>query len=126
MVKPMASLECSVGHAAPNVGSQSLHADGPLPGAKVALFDLDHTLLPLDSDHAWGEFTIAQGWVEPVAFRQTNDHFYAQYQAARLDVREYIRFATDAIIRQGATNSIAARACSMGGSGTFSVHAPCC
>ena len=26
---------------------------------KLALFDLDHTLLPLDSDYAWGEFTAA-------------------------------------------------------------------
>ena len=24
---------------------------------KLALFDLDHTLLPLDSDHTWGVFT---------------------------------------------------------------------
>ena len=24
----------------------------------LCLFDLDDTLLPLDSDHAWGEFVI--------------------------------------------------------------------
>ncbi len=29
---------------------------------RLALFDLDHTLLPLDSDHAWGEFTVKLGW----------------------------------------------------------------
>ena len=28
----------------------------------LALFDLDHTLLPLDSDYAWGEFTQRIGW----------------------------------------------------------------
>ncbi|MEO8016125.1 MAG: HAD-IB family hydrolase, partial [Polaromonas sp.] len=28
----------------------------------LALFDLDHTLIPIDSDYEWGEFTIALGW----------------------------------------------------------------
>lgn len=77
---------------------------------KLALFDLDHTLIPMDSDHAWGEFTIQRGWVDPAAFKQKNDAFYAQYQAGTLQVAEYVRFATDAIVRQGATNSIAAHA----------------
>jgi HAD superfamily hydrolase (TIGR01490 family) len=79
-------------------------------GAKIALFDLDHTLLPIDSDHAWGEFTITRGWVDPVAFKRENDAFYAQYQAGTLDVHAYVRFATAAICKQGAINSIAAHA----------------
>lgn len=77
---------------------------------RVALFDLDHTLLPIDSDHAWGEFTIQRGWVDPAEFKRQNDVFYAQYQDGTLDVREYVRFATAAICRKGATNSIAAHA----------------
>jgi len=77
---------------------------------RVALFDLDHTLIPIDSDHAWGEFTIQRGWVDPVAFKRQNDAFYAQYQDGTLDVRDYVRFATAAICRQGATDSIAAHA----------------
>ena len=28
---------------------------------RLALFDLDHTLIPMDSDYEWGEFTIALG-----------------------------------------------------------------
>ena len=28
---------------------------------RLALFDLDHTLLPLDSDYEWGEFTTRIG-----------------------------------------------------------------
>ena len=75
---------------------------------RIALFDLDHTLLPIDSDHAWGEFTMARGWVNPVDFKRQNDDFYAQYQAGTLDVHAYVRFATAAIRQQGATNSIAA------------------
>ncbi len=77
---------------------------------KLALFDLDHTLIPIDSDHAWGEFTIARGWVDPVAFKQQNDRFYAQYQDGTLDIATYVRFATGAICHQGAINSIAAHA----------------
>lgn len=63
----------------------------------LALFDLDHTLLPLDSDYSWGEFTIRLGWVDSVAFKQRNDAFFAQYQAGQLDVHDYVRFATQAV-----------------------------
>jgi len=62
----------------------------------LALFDLDGTLLQIDSDHAFGDFMVRLGWVDGEAFRRTNDEFYAQYQAERLDVAAYIRFATSA------------------------------
>ena len=60
----------------------------------LCLFDLDDTLLPLDSDHAWGEFVISLGWVDEPSFRRGNDAFFAQYQAGQLDVHSYIEFAT--------------------------------
>ena len=62
--------------------------------ANLCLFDLDDTLLPFDSDHAWGEFVIAQGWVDAATFRRGNDAFYAQYRAGELDIHAYIAFAT--------------------------------
>ncbi len=68
---------------------------------KVTLFDLDHTLLPIDSDYAWGEFTHEIGWTDPVAFRQRNDAFYEHYKAGTLDVHDYVRFATEAIRLKG-------------------------
>lgn len=80
------------------------------PLRKLALFDLDHTLLPIDSDHTWGEFMITRGWVDPVVFKQKNDEFYTQYQDGSLDIATYVRFSTAAVCRQGATNSIAAHA----------------
>lgn len=64
---------------------------------RIALFDLDHTLLPIDSDHAWGEFTQVLGWTDPVRFKQRNDEFYEHYQAGTLDVHDYVRFATEAL-----------------------------
>ena len=42
---------------------------------KLALFDLDHTLLPIDSDYAWGEFTLEIGWCDPDHFKSRNDEF---------------------------------------------------
>ena len=77
---------------------------------KLALFDLDHTLLPIDSDHSWGVFTSTIGWTDPVEFNRKNDEFFAHYRAGTLDIREYVRFATEAIRRQGAINSEAAHA----------------
>jgi HAD superfamily hydrolase (TIGR01490 family) len=75
----------------------------------LALFDLDNTLLPLDSDYAWGEFTHVIGWTDREAFRQRNDEFYEHYKAGTLDVHEYVRFATRAVREQGAAKAQAAR-----------------
>ena len=75
----------------------------------LALFDLDHTLLPLDSDYAWGEFTQRIGWTDPVVFKRRNDEFFADYQAGRLDIHEYVRFATEAVRVRGQVQAEAAR-----------------
>jgi HAD superfamily hydrolase (TIGR01490 family) len=77
---------------------------------KVTLFDLDHTLLPIDSDHSWGVFTTAIGWTDPVEFARRNDAFYAQYKAGTLDIHDYVRFATEAIRGRGREAALAARA----------------
>ena len=52
---------------------------------KLALFDLDHTLLNTDSDHSWGEFLVNEGLVDPVRHRAMNDKFYEDYKAGQLD-----------------------------------------
>ena len=76
---------------------------------RIALFDLDHTLLPLDSDHAWGEFTTAIGWTDAAEFKARNDAYYADYQAGQLDVADYVRFSTEAARLQGRDAALAAR-----------------
>ena len=63
---------------------------------RLTLFDLDGTLLPKDSDHAFGDFLVAQGWVDREAYRHRNDAFYADYAAGRLDIDAYVDFATAA------------------------------
>jgi len=61
---------------------------------KLTLFDLDGTLLPGDSDHAFGEFLVTHGGVDGEAFRRRNDAFFADYQAGRLDIHAYVDFIT--------------------------------
>lgn len=68
---------------------------------RVTLFDLDHTLLPIDSDYSWGEFTQRIGWTDPVEFKRRNDAFYAHYLAGTLDVHDYVRFAVEALRVRG-------------------------
>jgi HAD superfamily hydrolase (TIGR01490 family) len=77
---------------------------------KLALFDLDHTLLPIDSDHAWGDYTVERGWRDAVEFKRRNDAFYENYKIGKLDPEEYLMFATAAMRERGATESIALRA----------------
>lgn len=62
----------------------------------LTLFDLDGTLIEVDSDHAFGEFMVQIGWVDGQAWRRRNDHFYAQYKDGTLDEHAYVEFATSA------------------------------
>ena len=45
----------------------------------IALFDLDKTLIPGDSDHGWGAFLSKNGFVDAVGFKNKHDYFYQQY-----------------------------------------------
>jgi len=78
-------------------------------GPGLALFDLDLTLLPIDSDHAWGEFMVALGWVDAESFQCGNDAFYAQYRAGALDIDAYIAFATAPLRKLDAATRSAGR-----------------
>jgi HAD superfamily hydrolase (TIGR01490 family) len=76
---------------------------------RLALFDLDGTLLPTDSDHAFGEFMVAIGWADGEQWRARNDAFYADYQAGRLDLDAYVDFATSAWRARPMAEALAAR-----------------
>lgn len=82
----------------------------PVSRPRLTLFDLDHTLLPIDSDYEWGAFTSRIGWTDPVTFGQRNDAFFADYQVGKLDIRAYVRFATEAIRLRGPEASAQAHA----------------
>lgn len=59
----------------------------------LAIFDLDHTLLSEDSDHAFGQFLVDRGLVDPEVHTYRNDVFYEQYKAGTLNIHEYLEFA---------------------------------
>ena len=94
----------------PGLGQSGCAPRAPPVGyvRSLTLFDLDHTLLPLDSDHAWGEFMVRSGWVDPAEFARRNDAFYADYQAGRLDIHAYVAFATGPLRARAADEAEAA------------------
>ncbi|HEY4542643.1 MAG TPA: HAD family hydrolase [Noviherbaspirillum sp.] len=72
----------------------------------LALFDLDHTILPLDSDYEWGQFLVRIGAVDPEEFARRNAAFYAQYEAGTLDPVEYLEFALGTLARFSRTQLV--------------------
>lgn len=62
------------------------------PAATLALFDLDHTLLPIDSDYEWARFLIRLGVVDGEEYERRNDLFFDQYHAGTLDIHEFLAF----------------------------------
>lgn len=63
------------------------------PSPIVAFFDLDNTLLPIDSDHGWGDFLVRKGYVDAAHYKAQNDYFFQQYQSGRMNVLEYCEFS---------------------------------
>jgi len=59
---------------------------------KLALFDLDNTLLAGDSDFEWAQFLIDRGVLDRELYEARNREFYDQYKAGTLDIREFLDF----------------------------------
>ncbi len=60
---------------------------------KLALFDLDNTLLVGDSDYEWGQFLVDRGVLDAAEYEAQNREFYARYVAGSLDIHEFLGFA---------------------------------
>jgi HAD superfamily hydrolase (TIGR01490 family) len=60
---------------------------------RLALFDLDNTLLACDSDYEWGQFLVDRGVLERQAYEAQNRAYYDQYVAGTLDIHEFLGFA---------------------------------
>jgi HAD superfamily hydrolase (TIGR01490 family) len=75
--------------------STSTHT-GPKPTPRtdraLALFDLDHTLIPIDSDVMWAEHLVKLGVVDAAWHSKRNDYFYEQYKQGTLDIDEFLSF----------------------------------
>ena len=59
---------------------------------KLAIFDLDNTLIGGDSDLLWGQFLCAHGYVDGEYYHQRHKEFYDDYLAGALDIRQFLEF----------------------------------
>ncbi len=66
---------------------------------RLALFDLDNTLLAGDSDHAWGDYLCERGILDGVAYKARNDAFYQDYLAGKLNITDYLNFSLEILGR---------------------------
>src|SRR5690348_9439910 len=79
--------------AAYQVRLQSRDQSHPTPTPlKLALFDLDHTLLDGDSDSLWGRFLVREGAVDAEEYQREGARYMAEYRAGRLDIHEFLAF----------------------------------
>jgi len=66
----------------------------------IALFDLDHTLLTLDSDEAWVEFLIEQGALDRSEFEDANHDLVARYRAGQATSLEFTYFYMSTLVNR--------------------------
>ncbi|MCX8004596.1 MAG: HAD-IB family hydrolase [Burkholderiaceae bacterium] len=66
---------------------------------KLALFDLDHTLLPIDSADAWSHFVVAQGGLDAARHGERIRAFAAAYRAGHFDVEAYLAYQMELLAR---------------------------
>lgn len=60
---------------------------------RLALFDLDHTLLPLDSDYQWADFLARTGRAgDPQEARRRNDDLMERYNRGELTAEQAAEF----------------------------------
>ena len=59
---------------------------------KLALFDLDNTLLGGDSDYAWSQFLIEEGILDREKFEQTNGWFLKEYERGSIVMEDWLAF----------------------------------
>ncbi len=77
---------------------------------RLAVFDLDHTLLAGDSDYLWGRYLVEHGVVDAQRYERENERFYREYQAGTLDIHEYAAFALQSLVNHDLASMQALRA----------------
>ena len=59
---------------------------------KLALFDLDNTLLGGDSDYAWSQFLIEEGILDREKFEQASGWFLKEYERGSIVMEDWLAF----------------------------------
>lgn len=70
-------------------------AHAPQPTRTLTLFDLDGTLLPVDTNQAFGAYLVQLGWVDGAAWTARNQAFLDDHHRGELDLHRFIAFATE-------------------------------
>lgn len=78
---------------------------------KLALFDLDNTLIAGDSDCLWGEFLSEHGYVDSDAYQAGHEKYYADYLNGELDIYAFLAFQLKALADNDRSELEAWRAC---------------
>jgi len=64
----------------------------PTAVTRLALFDLDHTLLDGDSDVLWCDFLIARGVLDHASFAARNEQMARDYHAGSISTQAFCEF----------------------------------
>lgn len=70
---------------------------------RLALFDLDNTLLGGDSDFEWAQFLIEKGVLDREVYEARNRNFYELYKAGTLDIHAFLDFQLKPLSRHRRT-----------------------
>ena len=59
---------------------------------KLAIFDIDNTLIAGDSDVLWGDFLCERNYVDSVLYKAAHKKYYKDYLDGDLNIKDFLRF----------------------------------
>ena len=59
---------------------------------KLAIFDLDHTILKCNSDHSWLDYLTNKGFIKKEEYFEQNAEFQKKFREANVNYKEYYEF----------------------------------
>jgi HAD superfamily hydrolase (TIGR01490 family) len=92
----MRGLRCERGHLA---DAPHPPHPAPAPALKFAFFDLDHTLLPIDSADGWLRFLVDAAGLDRAHMNAEIDRHAREYREGRFDVEGYLAFQMGLLAR---------------------------
>ena len=59
---------------------------------KLAIFDLDHTILKCNSDHSWLDYLINKGFIKKEDYFEQNAEFQKKFREGNVNYKDYYEF----------------------------------
>ena len=59
---------------------------------KLAIFDLDHTILNCNSDHSWLDYLINKGFIKSEEYFEQNAEFQKKFKEGNVNYKDYYEF----------------------------------